>query len=263
MKKLLTQIAILGLLLIPSASLAAYSITKSPLLVAATPSYFLTASNPANLNITGDITIEAWVKFTSMPSDRANLVGKPNAAGTGYSTYNFELEKNGANYDLRLVMDSGGVFAVDYLSWNPSTNVWYHVAVTRVSSSGAYKFYVDGVEVASGTGTSGNTTGDTSAVYLGRFGDGTPLQLDGRLSLVRIWNTVRTGIQINDNKCNVFGTATTNMQAEWSLDDVLTDASGNGYTLTNVNSVAFAVDTPSLCASAAAPAFQLWTLSLF
>lgn len=226
----------------------AYGLTKSPLLVAATPSLLHTGTSIAALNITGDITIEAWVKFASMPADRANIVAKPNATKNGYATYNFELEKNGANYDLRFVADAGGVFAVDKLSWNPSTGVWYHVAVTRVSASGLVKIYVDGTEVASATGNTGATASSTSALTIGNFApDTTNLPLDGRVSLVRVWNIVRTPTQINDNKCVVYGTATTNMQGEWSLDNVLTDASGNGSTLTNVGSVLFATDTPSVC----------------
>ena len=78
----------------------AYGLTQSPLLVAATPSYFNTAGSISALDITGDITIEAWVKFTSMPSDRATIVGKATTAGAAYGAYHLELEKSGANYNL-------------------------------------------------------------------------------------------------------------------------------------------------------------------
>ena len=192
------------------------------------------------------------MKFTSMPADRADIVGKPNATKNGYATYNFELEKNGANYDLRFVADAGGIFAVDKLSWNPSTGVWYHVAVTRVSATGVVKIYVDGTEVASATGNTGATASSTSALTIGNFAsDTTNLPFDGRISLVRVWNVVRTATQISDNKCTVYGTATTNMQGEWSLNDVLTDASGNASTLTNSGAVVFAADVPSVCSVSA------------
>lgn len=227
----------------------AYGLTKSPLLVAATPSFFYTGTSISALNITGDITIETWVKFTSMPADRANIIAKPNAAKSAYTTYHLELEKNGANYDLRMLVDVGTVLQiVDKLSWNPSTGVYYHIAATRNSSTGVQKIIIDGTEAASATNTSGAATGSTAALTIGNFApDTTNLPLDGRVSLVRVWNTVRTPTQINDNKCVVYGTATTNMQGEWSLDDVLTDASGNGSTLTNVGSVVFAADVPSTC----------------
>lgn len=232
----------------------AYGLTKSPLIVAATPSLLHTGTSIAALNITGNVTVEAWVKFTSMPTDRADIIAKSNAAKGAYTTYHLELEKNGANYDLRMLVDVGGTLQVtDKLSWNPSTGVWYHVAATRDSASGVQKIIIDGVEAATATNTAGAATSSTSALTIGNFApDTTNLPLNGRVSLVRVWNVVRTPTQISDNMCTVFGTATTNLQGEWSLDDVLTDASGNGSTLTNVGSVVFATDTPSVCAVATA-----------
>lgn len=257
-------LALALLLLLPAYSFAAYGITQSPLLVAATPSYFKDTAT-TGLSIAGDITLEAWVKFSGMPSDRAGIISMPNASDNGYEAYTFELEKNGVNYDLRLVRSIGGAVQVcERASWNPSTGVWYHVAVTHNTSSGACTVYIDGVSAGTGS-TVGGADATSGKVYVGAFGDHavTNLPFNGRISLARVWNTVRSQAQIDANKCNVFGTATTNMQAEWSLDNALTDASGNGNTLTNVNTVAFAVDTPAACASAAGNPYQLWALSLF
>ena len=229
----------------------AYGLTQSPLLVAATPSYFNTATSIAALGITGDITGEAWVNFASMPADRATIFGKNNAAGDGYATYAFELLKSGANYDLRVVMSISGTpeAVVSKTSWNPSTGTWYHVAFTRVSSTGACVITIDGVSAATNTSTTGATDASTAALTIGRFGTGgTGLSFDGRVSLVRVWDVQRSVATILANMCTVYGTATTNMQGEWSLDNVLTDASGNASTLTNVGTVVFATDTPSTCA---------------
>lgn len=232
-----------------------YGLTKSPLIVAATPSLLHTATSIAVLDITGDVTVEAWVKFTSMPADRANIVSKPNAAKSGYSNYSLEVLKTGANYDLRLVVSVAATpfQAVIKTSWNPNLSQWYHVAATRISATGACEIVIDGVSAATATTTTGATDSSTSPLTIGNFApDTTNLPLDGRVSLVRVWNVQRSAATINTNKCNVYGTATTNMQGEWSLDNVLTDASGNGSTLTNVGSVLFATDTPSTCAAAPA-----------
>lgn len=227
----------------------AYGLTQSAGVVAASDQFF-TATDHASLSITGDFTVEAWVKFSSMPADRASIINKPNAAGNAYDAYALELNKNGANYDLRGLTDvSAATQTVTYASWNPSTSVWYHVAYTRTSATGVQKLIVDGVEVASATNTSGASNDSTSAVYLGRFGAGTALNLDGRLSLARVWNAVKTPTEINSDKCNVFGGVTTNMQAEWSLDNVLTDASGNAHTLTNNNVATFTTDVNTVCQS--------------
>lgn len=252
MKKVLLKIlAALVILAAPIGAIAAYGLTQSPLLVASTPSYFETNASIASLNITGDITLEAWIKITSLPADRGAIIGRNSAVA--YQTYNFEIEKSGANYNLRLVRSLAGTPTTicQKSSWNPSTGVWYHVAATHVTGSGACEIIIDGSVAGSGT-TAGSADGSNEKTNIGAAGFGA--YFDGRVSLARVWNTVRSAATINANKCNVYGTATTNMQAEWSLDNVLTDASGNGSTLTNIGSVAFAVDTPAACASAATAA---------
>lgn len=224
----------------------AYGLTKSPLCVAATPSYFKTGASPTGLSITGNITIEAWIKINSLPADRANIVAHNTGA---YKEYSLEIEKSDANYNLRLVrsLSDTPTLIVQKASWNPSTGIYYHVATTHNPSTGAANIVVDGTEIATATQT-GTVDSTTAEVTIGTFSTSEILSFDGRISLVRIWDTVRSVSDLNTNKCNVFGSAQTNMQAEWSLDNVLTDASGNGNTLTNVNSVVFATDTPSVCA---------------
>lgn len=49
--------------------------------------------------------------------------------------------------------------------------------------------------------------------------------------------------EINANK-NVQIDSETNLVGSWHLDNALTDATGNGHTLTNVNSVTFSTDVP-------------------
>lgn len=236
-------------------------VRQSAGVVAASDQYF-SASDSPSLSVTGDITVEAWVKFASMPgapADRAEIVGKEVTPHDGYGAYHLELLKNGANYDLRALAgpdergDPASLSVVTYASWNPSTDVWYHVAYTRVSSTGLQTLFVDGVEAGSATNRTGPMVDSDSVVTLGRFsptgGGILPIQLDGRLSLVRIWDTALSAEAIGANRCRVYGTPTPNLQAEWSLDHVLIDGSGNGNTLANVNAASFAADIPSACGS--------------
>lgn len=224
---------------------SSYALTQSPLLVAATPSYFSTATSIAALNITGDITLEAWIKITSLPSDRATIIGRN--TGGAYKTYNFEIEKSGANYNLRLVRSLAGTptTIVSKASWNPSLATWYHVAATHNTTTGAAEIIIGGVSAATATVT-GTSDADNASTFVGTAGFGA--SFDGRISLARIWNIKRSESEIAANVCTVFGAPATGLQAEWSLNNVLTDGSGNGSTLTNVSSVVFAVDTPSTCA---------------
>ena len=65
--------------------------------------------------------------------------------------------------------------------------------------------------------------------------------------MVRFWSDVRTVTEIANNMCVVFGTAEAGMIGEWSLNDVLTDTSGNGFTLTNYNTATFTTALPGIC----------------
>ncbi len=244
-------LALLIVLILPQPAFANYGLIQSPLLVA--PEYFITSVDTPNLNLTGDVTAEAWVKFTSMPTDRAGIVAKPK--NDAYGAYHLELMASGSNYDLRFISSqSGNPFnVVSYDGWNPSIGVWYHIAGTRDGSSGVGTLYVDGVQKAQTVSLSGPVESSEDPLYIGAWGPTHIIPLDGRVSLVRVWNTVRSSSDILNNMCNVYGTATANLQAEWSLDNVLSDASANGYDLMSSGLATFATDTPSICRSKPPP----------
>jgi len=217
-----------------------FGLTKSAHLTSGSSQAFYRANNAA-FN-PSSFTIEAWIKrdgggsgCIAAKGNTGNYIGQWvfTANGTTLSLYT----SNGSNHTT-----TGSV------SFTPTQDVWYHVAATY--SGGTIKFYVNGVQ--QGTGQSGEATigtGDTDDFLIGcqkQAGNYNSF-FDGRISLVRFWNAIRTVTQINDNKCNVFGGATTNLVAEWTLNDVVTDGSGNAFTLTNLNSTPFVSDINGVC----------------
>lgn len=243
----------------------AYGLTKSALL-AKSSSQYLTAADTASISVTGDMTIELWLKVTSLPGSG---VGTPIVFKGDYNTNN--------SYQLMYLNDSGtpkihgrifassgnSNFADSKFTYTLTTGTWIHVAmVIKPANSTATKFelFINGVSQGNGTAT---LTGTVAAIYdsnntLGIGSSVAPVgvtdyYLDSGVSLVRIWDVARTGTQIADNMCSVLG-STTNLKAEWTLDNSLTDNSGNSNTLTNVNTVTFPTDTPSTCATSSGPA---------
>lgn len=227
----------------------AYGLTQSPLLVAASSQEF-TAADSASLSITSNITIEMWVKFTTTPSSgqQWGFAGiYPGASGTdhAYLTY---IQNEGGTLKLVWNCTNGSTEREVKVNWTPSTGVWYHIAVTV--SGGTVTWYVDGTSQGSGTIPDGITSWNNSTypLEIGSYLTGATARcFNGRISLVRIWSVVRTQPQIAAALCSVLG-STANLAAEWTLNNTLNDNSGNGNTLTNVNSVTFGTDTPAVCA---------------
>ena len=229
----------------------AYGLTKSLDFEFGSAQY-ADAGDTVSLSITGDLTLECWANFESLPADgdRRGLMWKWN--GTNQRSYAFHLRNSGGTYQLNGQASSNGTADAGFfddvvVNWTPSVDTWYHLALSiDPGVTSAFKFYVNGAQ--QGSTQTGVITGifdGTSPFQISENSGG--IYMDGEISLVRVWSVIRTEEEIAANMCNVFGGAETNMAAEWSLDDVLTDASGNGNTLTAVNSPAFVSNVPATC----------------
>lgn len=251
---------LLLLVLFPYAVFATYGLTQSPNLVSATPSFF-TALDSASLSATGDRTVEMWVNFTTVAAG-AHYLFDSRTLATGQNGYG--MYYSGTDSKMHFQTDNGATGADQGVSWSPSTGTWYHVAMVFNNTGKTVDFYVNGV--VQGTQLTGYTTytDNTSKKIIGgdSGGGGTGSNLNARVSLVRNWNEARSQANISANMCNVLG-ATTNLNAEWTLDNVLTDNSGNSNSLTNVNVVAFAANVPATCTAAPASSPDNGTITIF
>lgn len=235
----------------------AYGLTQSMRLTRASSQYATIADN-ASLSITGDITIEFWIKLKSQIATNGNweLICKSTAGATNRG---YELDYNdvAGTKQLRfLIFPTGGVTNFYYNTINKALTVdtWEHIAmVCDVSVTNKVEWFYNGVSAGNGTnnvvGSGATSIFDSTAAF--RIGQSDPvtagLYADAQFSLVRVWNDLRTSGEISANLCNVFGTAEAGMAAEWTLDNVYTDNSGNGNTLSGVNTPTFITDTPSTC----------------
>jgi hypothetical protein len=241
-------------LLLPFSAYAAYGLTHSATLVSATPNYFSAAAS-ASLETTGALTIEVWVKFTTL--NATNQLFDNRSTATGQSGYDFYVNHTNNQINLDMTNGSGGGVSA-LVSWTPSTGTWYHVAVTVNGSNNNTNFYVNGVQQGT-TQTGFAYTSNTSDKTLGVAVDHTQAS-NAEISLMRVWNTERSQGQISANMCSVLG-STAGLNAEWTLNNTVNDNSGNNNTLTNVNSVAFTTDLPATCATTAT--FNIWALIPF
>lgn len=207
----------------------------------------LSRADEALLSITGNMTIECWVRFESLPSSPNSMafVTKRTVSG-GNRSFVFNLTNSGGTYYLTLLISANGsTFSTSSVTWTPSTGVWYHVAAVY-STAGTVNFYVNGsAQGAQQTGANTSIFDGTATFAIGADFDGGSAGefFDGLIDDVRLWSTTRTATEILTYYAQEIDTAT-NLVGSWHLNNVLTDASGNSLTLTNNNTATFSTTIP-------------------
>lgn len=235
------------MLALPSSALATFTDSVN---FNATFLQYLEAADSASLSVTGDLTLEGWYKFTTLPSgDAFTLSGKWVDAGN-QDDYLLELNDiGGGNTGVRFLnSNDGSSVGLATVNWTPSTGTWYHVAMVFTASTHTMELFVNGVSQGTAAGTLKTSIHDGTSVFDIGINNLVGQPLNGNAFLVRVWSATRTGSQLSTNQCTLLG-STSNLSAEWSLDNVFTDNSGNSNTLTN-HLTTFAVDIPSACAVA-------------
>jgi hypothetical protein len=147
----------------------------------------------AAFNITGDITIAAWVKRASLTTNDAILAKTDQTDFWDYDFYICDAAGTGAcaGHGNQLVLYGDFMSPVNVFSTGTigDTTTFHHVAVVRSGST--YTFYIDGT--ASGTGTfSGTLPAQAVPVMLGT--DGSPFH--GVLDDVYLYNHALTAGEI-------------------------------------------------------------------
>jgi hypothetical protein len=153
------------------------------------------------------ITLEAWIKLDTIPSERG-FIFRSNAA-----VY-FSIE---TTRKLRFfVYTTGGECNELHSTIVLNTNQWYHVAASwdGTTDANSQKLYIDGQldnsNVASGTsydeGISSFTIGAQST---------TSSRFNGKISDARIWNSVRTQTEIENNMYKRLTGDETNLVGYW------------------------------------------------
>jgi hypothetical protein len=111
-----------------------------------TGDYLTVADNAVNAFGLGDFTIECWVNFSALPGTNLNMgIANVMTSASSATTTMWWLGLENASGTTRLKLGRHGnglVYA--YFNWTPSLNTWYHIAITR-SSSSVISMFIDGV----------------------------------------------------------------------------------------------------------------------
>jgi hypothetical protein len=182
-------------------------------------------------DITGDITLQAWVYPTSDCTGDQGVIAKLNSymlycGSSGYWKY---------------------VFDADGLSWSGSTsgvkvrkNEWHHIAY--VKSGTTLKIYVDGNVILTTTSNVPATVGvNNDPFQIGRFGTSSYFQ--GEIDEVRVYRSARTQSQIESDMHNYGPISEATLVAYYDFNE------GTGTTLFNRSQNASSLSDMSIVGS--------------
>lgn len=199
-------------------------------------SNYIDCGTDASLNITGSITIEAWINVdaTSFQSWR-RIVEKDWASsyflGSGDGTNNFSIAFGmDANNNVSNVLQTGSNVI--------APNIWNHVA--GVWDGVNLYIYVNGILEAS-MPWSTTVNGTSNSMQIGRYIGGGSYYFRGNIDEVRIWDIARTPSQLQQNMHRelVNPTSETNLVAYYQCNETggtnLPDVSANNNNGTLIN----------------------------
>lgn len=205
-------------------------------------------ASQTGLDITGALTLEAWIKVESTPGSGAyySIIskGSVNGASDTNTQYLFYYDNDSAQR-MGFLVRSAGANKVLSVNQSLATGVWYHVAATYEPST-AMRIYLNGREIANTTASVPASLVNTArfvGVGVGDNGGAASMLFDGLIKDARIFNDVRTQTEIVAD-ARTENVSNANLVGEWNFNNAYTDSSGNGNTLTASGSPTFSTDRP-------------------
>ena len=155
---------------------------------------FVELGNPALLQLTGSMTVSAWVNSAAFPVDDAAIVSKRASVGYQLDT---TVDRGPRTIGFKLTNSSGGSM-FRYGATALQANTWYHVTGVYNAATSELHVYLNG-QLDDGTllGTVTATQQNSSAnVNIGRRPGTNSFNLNGRIDDARIYNRALTPTEI-------------------------------------------------------------------
>lgn len=153
--------------------------------------YLSVAATP-NSSVT-NWTLEAWIN-----PDNLNQLGFATYNGNDSGGYGFGVGNGSGSAGSKLQGLFGGVAWVDSGYTFPSANQWYHIAMTRDSTT--TRFYVNGIPTANtSAATPGTVTSNYSVGMQYNSGDSPTRYFAGKVDEVRVSKVTRSASEITED----------------------------------------------------------------
>src|SRR4051794_7219507 len=169
---------------------------------------FVDLGNPAKLQLTGSMTVSAWVNSAAYPADDAAIVSKRASGELGYQL-DTTVDRGPRTIGFKLTSSSGGNM-FRYGATVLQANTWYFVTGVYDAAASTLHVYLngqldDGTLVGTVTAAQQNSTAN---VNLGRRPGSNSFNLSGRIDDVRIYGRALTQAEVQaDMNAPVGGSA--------------------------------------------------------
>lgn len=192
---------------------------------------YVDAGEDASLDISGAITIEAWVYANSFAGGREVVLGNGRCYDSTGNTRTASFFLGCVNDIPRMqIWESNTVRETINSGVTLATGKWYHLAAVWDGTNNAdnMKFYIDGVEVATSSQSTVQSLFDTTEpVVIGhdlvRLTEDSNQRMawDGYLDEVRLWNVGRTQQEIQDNMNLALEGNEAGLVGYWPMDEAV------------------------------------------
>ncbi len=157
---------------------------------------YISVANSSSLQITGDVTLEAWVNLSADlgAGESGRIFSK--LGNSPYNGYEFYLDASGPNINEITFQLGKNIPSTQYIITNTlvSANSWTHIVATL--SSGTMAIYVNSTAVSSFRATSGqgsaSISADTTVGNIGRWPGGGTEWFPGKIDELRISSNARS-----------------------------------------------------------------------
>ncbi|SFT47391.1 Por secretion system C-terminal sorting domain-containing protein [Lishizhenia tianjinensis] len=174
----------------------------------------------------GSKTVEAWIKATYDSQQR--FITDMGGLGSPGSRFSFKI--NPGDDNIRIEVGGGGLTG----TVNVTDNNWHHVAVTydATASTNKYKLYVDGaLDTQGDIATPLNLPVTGGAFMIGtRVDSSSTTMFDGSLDEVRVYNDVRSLVEIQSSMNNELCVFPSSLQAYYKLNEGTAGTSNTAIT---------------------------------
>jgi hypothetical protein len=151
---------------------------------------YVTAATAANLNITGDLTLQAWANPNLLNNSYRTIANKANNTDALNRQYGIGI--SGADNSFRGVLYTGSTEYSIGTTLVPSLNTWYLVTLIKSGTTGT--MYVNA------TGYTPVTVGAVSNTTVGAFSIGSPFGatelFPGSIDEIALWNPALSASEI-------------------------------------------------------------------